>query len=101
MTTTTLVRKSYTPLTIDNYLFTEGGENDYVLVDVVDDVMRGLGVPGKSMFIENHGGGAGINRLYYQISEDGERWSEIMSMRPGRFEGYNQDDGIRIWLLKV
>lgn len=98
---TSLVRKSYTPLTIDNYQFTEGGEEDYVLVDVVDDVMRGLGVPGKSMYIENHGGGSGINKLYYQISEDGYRWSDVMSLRPGRYEGFSQDDGIRIWLLKV
>lgn len=98
---TTLLRRSYTPLSIDNYQFTSGGEADYILVDVVDDPQRGLGVPGKSMFIENHGGGSGINRLYYQTSEDGYRWSDVMSMRPGRFEGYSQDDGVRIWLVKV
>ncbi len=100
-TTSSRLRRSYTPLSVDNYQFTVGGEADYIEIDVVDDPHRGLGVPGKSMFIENHGGGSGINRLYFQTSEDGYRWSEVMSIRGGANEGYSADDGIRIWLIKI
>lgn len=51
---------------VDQYEFQYGGDGDVYFCNFVTDPAQGFHVPAKSLFIENHGGGAGSNILYYR-----------------------------------
>lgn len=82
---------------IDNYTFTVGGIDDILTLDIVNDKAQGLGTPARSMAISNSGPGT----LYYMISEDGMRWSGIASIAAGGIEGYDYNDGVSIYSVKL
>jgi hypothetical protein len=65
------------------------------------DKIQGFGVPAKSLFIENRAGGAGINVIYYQTSDDGVNFSNVVSLLPDQFRAYSTSDGMVIISMLV
>lgn len=55
-----------TRFVVSRYEFQRGGDADTYLCNFVSDERQGFGVPAKSLMIQNHGGGAGSNFLYYR-----------------------------------
>lgn len=83
------------------YEFTKGGDGDIYVCDFVRDKQQGFNVPAKSLLIENHGGGAGYNYLYFRTTHDGNGWSRTMRLKPDAFVNYQLGEaifyGVAVW----
>lgn len=73
---------------IDMFEFTLGGDGDVLFCDFVRDRRQGFHVPAKSLSIQNHGGGAGFNYIYYRTTHDGDSWSKTSRLLPDAFKNY-------------
>lgn len=93
-----LIRRR-SPIIIDRYEFTTGGSDDFYLLDIVGDSSQGLGCPAKSMALRNHGGGSGLNILYFTFSENGKYWGKIGSIEAGQSEVYDASDNCIFWSM--
>lgn len=82
-------------------MFTEGGENDVVLLDIVNDEAQGLGVPAKSFTVINYGGGGGYNILYFSTSENGIAWDRRSMLLPNTAETYDVGDNVIVSQIKL
>ena len=87
------------PYIINKYKFVTGGEQDFLLLDIVGDKSQGLGCPAKSIAIRNHGGGSGLNDLHYVFSENGKYWGARSSIEAGQSEIYDSSDNCIFWSI--
>ena len=67
------------------------------LLYIKDDNEQGLGVEGRSGKIEDHGPGA----LIYQISDDGERWSNERTLNKGGWDEYRVEEKVKFNRVRV
>jgi hypothetical protein len=91
-----LIRRR-SPFIVNKYEFLTGGEQDFYLIDMVGDKTQGLGVPAKSIAIRNHGGGSGLNELYFTFSENGKYWGATATIEAGQSELYDSSDNCIFW----
>lgn len=86
---------------IDNYEFQHGGDGDIKLVNFINDIQQGFGVPAKSLYIQNHGGGAGDNYLYYRSIHSLLGTSKSIRIYPDEYVNYSLGEclfyGLVIW----
>jgi hypothetical protein len=86
---------------VSTFEFTRGGDGDVYCCDFVRDPRQGFGVPAKSMSIQNHGGGAGDNLIYYRTTYDGSKFSKTMILYPDMFVNYYLGEtifyGVLVW----
>jgi len=73
---------------VNRYEFQVGGDGDSYFCNFVDDSRQGFGVPAKSLMIQNHGGGAGDNYLYYRTIHDKIGSSPPAILAPDEFINY-------------
>lgn len=86
---------------VDRYEFQTGGDSEVVLCDFVYDKSQGFGVPARSFYIENLGGGEGLNYIYFQTTETGKYWSRVSTLLPDSYENNVLNEavfyGVRVW----
>jgi len=74
---------------------------DILRLDFITDKSQGFKVPARSLHVENLGGGAGNNYVYFATSSDGKDFHSTVRLLPGRFRTYTVDDGMVIISLMV
>lgn len=87
--------------TVDSYEFQHGGDGDCYVCNFISDSSQGFKVPAKSMSIQNHGGGAGDNYLYYRTIHTNIGTSKQLRLRPDEYVNYSLGEavfwGIVLW----
>jgi hypothetical protein len=86
---------------VDNWEFTEGGDGDVYFCNFISDASQGFKVPAKSLYIQNHGGGAGYNYLYYRTIHSDFGTSKQIRIRPDEYVNYQLGEavfyGVLLW----
>lgn len=86
---------------VDQYEFTKGGDGDVYVCNFVGDESQGFKVPAKSMSIQNHGGGAGDNFIYYRTIHSHLGTSKQLRLRPDEYTNYQLGEalffGVLVW----
>lgn len=87
--------------TVDAYEFQRGGDGDVKFCNFIKDEAQGFGVPAKSFSIENHGGGAGENIIYYRTIHNLYGTSRQSRLLPDCYKNYLPTEsryyGILVW----
>jgi hypothetical protein len=81
---------------VDMYEFQHGGDGDVQLCDFVSDAEQGFKVPAQSLVIQNHGGGAGDNWLYYKTIHTAFGSSKFSRLRADEFINYQLGETV-VW----
>ena len=86
---------------VDQYEFQHGGDGDVIFCNFIGDESQGFKVPAKSLSIQNHGGGAGYNYLYYRTIHTSLGTSKQKRLRPDEYINYQLGEaifyGVLLW----
>ncbi len=86
---------------IDHHEFQKGGDGDVKFCNFIGDSSQGFKVPAKSLMIQNHGGGAGENYLYYRTIHTNLGTSATSRLSADEFINYQLGEavfwGVLLW----
>ena len=85
---------TWLPYVDDRHTLAPGGS---ATLQIAEDPAQGLGVAGRSGKIENLGPGV----LVYQVSDNGERWSEERSLQVGGWDAYSVEERVRFYTIAL
>lgn len=74
--------------------------NEYLDIDFRDDPSQGFGVPAKSIYIRNDGGG-GAGDIHIRLSADGSNFSSEIILAANEDMGFDVEDGVIIWSASI
>ena len=85
----------------DRYEFQHGRDGDIKVINFIDDDQQRFKVPAKSLFIQNHGGGAGDNYIYFRTIHNTLGTSKVFTLEPDAFINYTLGEclfyGLVVW----